>query len=232
MAFTIVMAWCASQLGPTTTSDPFLPPWHPIQRFLDVYDSDFGSSSDSDMKIVNVAFGLQPDNPMDRSEFGRFELEMGPLVDFETEDGSTCDFSTPELQQAVYDLCEDFQTLTVTGAGTDGEDTFLVRQASGLGEYEVNCWQIQFADWYQDNYNLPFPCQLDNCTDIIMEFQSTWTSLRSNEWYDDHIVYKDGTSHGHNHTHTNTNTNMHMHMHMHTHTLLLLLSLLWDTFFL
>ena len=79
IAFTAVMVWCASNLGPTTQADAFLPSWHPIQRFLDVFETDFGTSADTRMKVVNVVFGLDPDDPMDRSEFGRFELDMGPL---------------------------------------------------------------------------------------------------------------------------------------------------------
>lgn len=197
MCFTIVMAYCASQLGPTTVADPFLPDWHPIQRFIDVYQTDFGTTSDTDMKVINVVFGLEPSDPMDRSEFGRFELDMGTLNYYGGE-SVTCDFAEPDLQQAVYDVCAEFASLTPTGLDTSDNEVFLTRQGSGLGELEVNCWQLQFATWFEENYiGETFPCggpgsELDNCTDIIMEFAYTWDSVLSNEDFSDRILQKDG----------------------------------------
>eukprot|EP00750_Incisomonas_marina_P031230 INCI7785.2.p1 GENE.INCI7785.2~~INCI7785.2.p1 ORF type:complete len:1466 (+),score=281.45 INCI7785.2:324-4721(+) len=190
VAFTVIMAWSASNLGPTTQADAFLPAWHPVQRFLDVFETDFGTSSDTDMKVVHVVFGLDPTSPMDRSAFGRFELEMGPLTMFPD---AECDFASPELQLAVYDMCEEFAALTPTGTTSSGAEQFLVRQGSGLNEFEVNCWQRSFKTWFEDEYeDSSFPCTLDNCTDIIMRFASEWSSRRSSEKYSDRIFLRDG----------------------------------------
>ena len=104
----------------------------------------------------------------------------------------TCDFSSPELQQAVYDLCADFSDLTPTGMVSDGTGHFLVRQGSGLKEKEVNCWQLSFKSWFEDEYpDERFPCALDNCTAIIMDFFEDWDSDLSNERYDGRVFVED-----------------------------------------
>ena len=70
---------------------------HACVRALQLQE--FGVSSDTDMKKVSLVFGLDPELPMDRSEFGRFELELGPVQYFETASGATCDFGEPAIQQ-------------------------------------------------------------------------------------------------------------------------------------
>ena len=144
------------------------------------------------MKEVHVIFGLDPTTPMDRSEFGRYELEMGPLSLFEDDAGSTCDFSTPTLQTALYDVCEEFTELTPEGLTEDGDPEFLVRQGAALDELEVNCWILSFKPWFEEHYvNETFPCTLNNCTDIIMQFASTWESVLPNEQYSNRLWLQD-----------------------------------------
>ena len=99
------------------------------------------------MKTVSVVFGLDPELPMDRSEFGRFELELGPVKYFVPEEGGHCDFGEPMIQQAVYNICADFAKLEVAGVNADGDVEYLVRQGSGLEEKEVNCWLLEFKNW-------------------------------------------------------------------------------------
>jgi len=193
LALTIGMAYCASQLGPTTQADAFLPTWHPIQRFIDIYTTEFAVSSDTSMKTVSVVFGLDPDAPMDRSAYGRYELDLGPLQFYETTNGDSCDFSDPAAQAAIWDICSEFALLTPTGVNADGDDEFLVRQGSGLGELEVNCWLLEFKPWYEQRYNATFPVTA-NATAVIREFLTEFSSQGfsvPSKDFDDKVLIED-----------------------------------------
>ena len=59
----------------------------------------------------------------------------------------TCDFSTPEIQVALYDICSELASLEPEGTTTSGDVLPLLRQDSGLDELEVNCWLLEFKTW-------------------------------------------------------------------------------------
>lgn len=92
LSLTIGMAYCTTLLGPTTQAESFLPESHPLQRFIDISAEEFAISADSDMKKVNLVFGLNPEQPMDRSAYSKYEIDMGPLVFYDLDQ---CDFSSP-----------------------------------------------------------------------------------------------------------------------------------------
>ena len=60
----------------------------------------------------------------------------------------TCDFSSPDAQVALYDICSELASLEPNGTTASGEVLPLLRQESGLGGLEVNCWLLEFKIWY------------------------------------------------------------------------------------
>lgn len=141
--FAVIMITQAIHLGPTTKEDQLLPDWHKFQKIINMFTHDFAQGESTPMKYNTVIWGVDNEEPVDRSGVSRFDAEgMGTLnLD------STFDLSATASQEYLVEVCNALVSATTT---VDGNDVPLVRQDGGLGNKEVNCFIWGFQDWLSE----------------------------------------------------------------------------------
>jgi hypothetical protein len=133
IVFAIIMLTQAVNLGPTTKEDQLLPDWHKFQKIINMFNHDFAQGESTPMKYNTVIWGLNNEEPVDRTGIGRFDSESMGKINMDT----TFDLSATASQEYLLGVCNDLLTATTR---VDDIDVPVVRQAGGLGAREINCF--------------------------------------------------------------------------------------------
>ena len=151
VAIWVVMVIQAAKLHPTTKNDQFLPDWHPVQRYMNSAHNDFPSNTQDFVWGVNVVFGLDSEDPIDRSGTNKYESDEKGVPVFTNYPTKQTDLSSTQFQNFVVALCDETlkRSLTVP-------DTYLQRTGVGSPPEDQNCLMKNFAEFQKEN-NRTFP---------------------------------------------------------------------------
>ena len=173
-AILMVLLWTflvyrASELTPTTKSDQYLPDWHPIQRLFNSLSNDFPSSARVMVQEVSVVIGVDADDPLDRSDWDRWnKTSRGTAILY---DSSTklADYSSVAFQTFVLKLCDEVLAQTLSGK------TVLQRtDVLSPPTLEQNCFMRGFAQHITaQNKDFPVP--------PVTYLQELWSYTRLQE---------------------------------------------------
>ena len=108
-----------------------------------MFNHDFAQGESTPMKYNTVVWGVDNNEPVDRSGIGRFDSEDLGVLNLD----SSFDMSATESQVFLADVCDDLLSAT---SAVDGKAVPLVRQNGGLGEREVNCFMWGFREWLSE----------------------------------------------------------------------------------
>ncbi|KAJ9449653.1 Protein dispatched [Diplonema papillatum] len=149
--FWIVMVIGAFQLKPATGIDQWLPSWHPFQRYMDSQTNDFVTDENDAIYSVSVIFGLDPDDPVDRVDFDKYDPDEKGVAVFSDFAGKQEAFASTEFQEFGIVLCERVLNMSRKGA-------YLQRTLLADGEDDQNCFMKGLRAFRQSrNESFPVP---------------------------------------------------------------------------
>ena len=161
----IVLFMEALKLHPTTKNEQWLPDWHPMQRFMDSMHNDFGSNDQDFAQSVQLTFGLDYNNPIDRSGTNKYKKSDVGKPRFDPFTSSDI-LTSRVFQEFVISLCDE-----VLKRSLDPSNGHPL-QRTLLKERDQNCYMIGFRD-HQYNSNRTFP--IDDHAEFISEL---WKYIR------------------------------------------------------
>eukprot|EP01060_Flectonema_neradi_P010169 TRINITY_DN172_c0_g1_i1.p1 TRINITY_DN172_c0_g1~~TRINITY_DN172_c0_g1_i1.p1 ORF type:complete len:1298 (+),score=233.24 TRINITY_DN172_c0_g1_i1:410-3895(+) len=151
IGFWVVMVIHAAKLHPTTKNDQFLPDWHPVQRYMDSIHNDFPSNTQDFVWPVNVVFGLNANDPIDRSGTDKYDDDDKGVPVFSNNPSKQADLTSEKFQLFVVALCDETLNKAVASPAN-----FLQRTEVGLPIEDQNCIMRNFAEFQRAN-NRSFP---------------------------------------------------------------------------
>ena len=146
-ALWIFMVSQAVNLQPTTKNEQWLPEWHPIQRFFDAMSMDFPSSDQ--MRVFNVAvmFGVDAEEPSDRSTFDKWDKDSRADPNILVRPNKQRDMTSAAFQEFAVRFCDTILDLSVRG---------WKLQRTLLREQDHNCFMKGLKEYARDR-NITFP---------------------------------------------------------------------------
>ena len=98
-----------------------------------MFTNDFAQGESTPMKYNTVVWGVNNQEPVDRSGISRFD--SGALGTLNLD--SSFDLSARASQEYLVAVCDDLLSATTA---VDGRNVPLIRQDGGLGAREINCF--------------------------------------------------------------------------------------------
>eukprot|EP01061_Rhynchopus_euleeides_P006360 TRINITY_DN153_c0_g1_i4.p1 TRINITY_DN153_c0_g1~~TRINITY_DN153_c0_g1_i4.p1 ORF type:complete len:1387 (+),score=607.30 TRINITY_DN153_c0_g1_i4:112-4161(+) len=167
----------ASTLSPTTKTEQWLPDWHPIQRLFLAMSDEFASSERVFVQEVFVTIGVDANNPLDRSNWDRWNVSSKGEVNLVTDRNKYALYSTEEFQKFVLAFCDDILKQSVD-SNKKLQRTNVLNPASR----DQNCFMRGFKD-YAIMKGKTFPVPQAEYVGLLWEYVQ----------YEETLVHQNGT---------------------------------------
>ena len=116
IAVWIALVVQATKLEKTKDTEQWMPKWHPVQRYFDAWSEEFPESNQAASVRVTLAFGLEADDPVDRSVDSYDKWEKNSKGDPRFYAGKqTGDYTTEAFQRYMKAICQKVHDESVKG---------------------------------------------------------------------------------------------------------------------
>eukprot|EP01060_Flectonema_neradi_P010170 TRINITY_DN172_c0_g1_i2.p1 TRINITY_DN172_c0_g1~~TRINITY_DN172_c0_g1_i2.p1 ORF type:complete len:1358 (+),score=262.71 TRINITY_DN172_c0_g1_i2:410-4075(+) len=168
IGFWIVLVIHAFKLDYTTKTEQWLPDWHPLQKFMDSTKDDFVSTDTEDVQTVQIVFGVDVEEPIDRSGTDKYDPQDRGHAVYSQWASKQSDLSSEEFQQFIIAMCD--HVLETTATAKFLQRTMInVDQDPRQGLGDQNCFMRGFRD-YVISVGKTFPVAEAEFLSTVWEF--------------------------------------------------------------
>ena len=189
----IVFVIHALKLDYTSKSEQWLPDWHDLQKYMDSSREDFVATDTEFVQSVQVVFGVDVRNPIDRSGTDEYDPSDRGQTIYSQWNTKQSDLSSEEFQQFLLGFCDHILETTITNNLPLQRVMINAPPDPRQGLGDQNCFMRGLKDHVEKSGNV-FPIPISNYLSTVWDFTKGQSGMKQglapHQRFYDKILFK------------------------------------------